>query len=327
MDQHWISTSPQHIESDWHIQREVLGESLEVLSGCVGGTVEEIDEYLAVARLHPTGRHWVDNFLLPTLLIHQFERAEREDDYYLKQLTMERMLKYFFLAGHVQYARYLTQYRLEMRHLRAICAPSACGCEEGSCVRCICVSTPRGVLECCLWRPIWRADSHQDGQRSSESPPPPSSLPKRDAIMKSKNNKRKLASVLSTFIVGDMTTTESRDDSAFDHDEADITMILYVIEAAKCGKDVIRVLSDDSDVFVLLVYWVYREEMTSKVQMERWDGTVLDINATCADLGPQCLQLLGMHAISVCGTTSYAYSKGKFSALKTDVGWGLPWFG
>ena len=110
--------------------------------------------------------------------------------------------------------------------------------------------------------------------------------------MKSKNNKRKLASVLSTFIVGDMTTTESRDDSAFDHDEADITMISYVIEAAKCGKDVIRVLSDDSDVFVLLVYWVYREEMTSKVQMERWDGTVLDINATCADLGPQCLQLL-----------------------------------
>ena len=41
-------------------------------------TVEEIDEYLAVARLHPTGRHWVDNFLLPTLLIHQFDRSDRE---------------------------------------------------------------------------------------------------------------------------------------------------------------------------------------------------------------------------------------------------------
>ena len=66
-------------------------------------TFEEIDEYLAVARLHPKSRHWVDNFLLPTVLIHQFERAEREGDYYLKQLTMKRMLKYFFLAGHVQY--------------------------------------------------------------------------------------------------------------------------------------------------------------------------------------------------------------------------------
>ena len=62
-------------------------------------TFEETDEYLAVARLHPTGRHWVDNCLLPTLLIQQFERAEREGDYHLKQLTMERMLKYFFLAG------------------------------------------------------------------------------------------------------------------------------------------------------------------------------------------------------------------------------------
>jgi hypothetical protein len=59
----------------------------------------------------------VDNFLLTTLLIHQFERAEREGDVYLKHLTMERMMKYFFLAGLVQYARYLTQYLLEMRSL------------------------------------------------------------------------------------------------------------------------------------------------------------------------------------------------------------------
>ena len=155
-----------------------------------------------------------------------------------------------------------------------------------------------------------------------------SPLPKRDVIMKSKNNKRKLASVLSTFTVGDMTTTESRDDSAFDHDEADITMISYVVEAAQCGKDVIRVLSDDTDVFVLLIYWVYREEMTSKVQMERWDGTVLDINATCADLGPQCLQLLGTHAISGCDTTSYPYLRQrKIQRAKDDVGWGLPWSG
>ena len=89
-----------------------------------------------------------------------------------------------------------------------------------------------------------------------------SPLPKRDAIMRSKNNKRKLASVLSTFTVGDMTTTESRYDTALDHDEADMTMISCVIEAAKCGKDVIRVLSDDTHVFVHLIYWVYLEEMT-----------------------------------------------------------------
>ena len=69
--------------------------------------------------MHPTGKHWVDNFLLPTLLVHQFERAEREGDIYLKQLTLKRMMKYFFLAGHAQYVRYLTQYLLEMQELHA----------------------------------------------------------------------------------------------------------------------------------------------------------------------------------------------------------------
>ena len=78
-------------------------------------TFDEIEQYLETSRTYPTGRHWVDNFLLPTLLIHQFERAEREGDVHLKQLTMKRMMKYFFLAGHVQYARYITQYLMEMR--------------------------------------------------------------------------------------------------------------------------------------------------------------------------------------------------------------------
>lgn len=51
-------------------------------------TFEQIEHYLDTARLHPTGQHWVDNFILPTLLIHQFVHAEREGDTNLKQLTM-----------------------------------------------------------------------------------------------------------------------------------------------------------------------------------------------------------------------------------------------
>ena len=59
-------------------------------------------------------------------------------------------------------------------------------------------------------------------------------------------------------------------------------------------------------MFVLLVYWVHQAdlELLYKVQMERWDRTVLYINATCVDLGPKRLQLLG---ISGCDTTSYPY--------------------
>lgn len=80
-------------------------------------TFEQLAEYLEAVPVHPTGQHWVDNFLIPTLLVHQFERSEREGKYHLRQLTLQRMMKYFFAAGHSQYARYLTQYLLELRDL------------------------------------------------------------------------------------------------------------------------------------------------------------------------------------------------------------------
>ena len=49
-------------------------------------TVNDIVQYLKTARIHPTGLHWVDKLFLPTLMIHQFERAERESQVQLKQL-------------------------------------------------------------------------------------------------------------------------------------------------------------------------------------------------------------------------------------------------
>ena len=106
-----------------------------------------------------------------------------------------------------------------------------------------------------------------------------SSLPKRDALMKSKTNKQRLASVLSTFSLGENAMMETRDDGAFSHDEADITMVSYVLQAANNGNNVISVVSDDTDVFVL-VYWVHRAALQCKVQMEQWNGTILDVNAT-----------------------------------------------
>ena len=52
--------------------------------------------------------------------------------------------------------------------------------------------------------------------------------------------------------------------------------------------------------------------------MEKWDGVVLDINATCTNLGDTvCSQLLGAHVLSGCDTDSYPFGKGKASVLKT----------
>ena len=83
-------------------------------------------------------------------------------------------------------------------------------------------------------------------------------------------------------------------------------------------------VSDDTDVFVLIVYWVHRTALQCKVQMERWNGTVLDINVTCTELGPKCLQLLSVHALSGCDTTSYLYSKGKTRASHTLLSGNFP---
>ncbi len=52
--------------------------------------------------------------------------------------------------------------------------------------------------------------------------------------------------MLSTFSLGENATMERKDDGAFHHDEADITMVSYAIQAASYGEDVICVVSDDT---------------------------------------------------------------------------------
>ena len=77
---------------------------------------EELSAYLEEARHQPTGKHWV-NLVKPTLLVHQFLRAEREGDWLFQQLCLRRMLPYFFRAGHIHYARYISWHLLEMQNL------------------------------------------------------------------------------------------------------------------------------------------------------------------------------------------------------------------
>ena len=76
--------------------------------------------------------------------------------------------------------------------------------------------------------------------------------------MRNKHNKLQLSKVLSTYNFGERVTVESQSDGVFSHEEADITMIPYLLMATEYDTPVIRILSDDTDVFVLLVYCVYR---------------------------------------------------------------------
>ena len=141
--------------------------------------------------------------------------------------------------------------------------------------------------------------------------------------MKNKANKRQLSQLLYTHDIGSNIELVSRTDSIVRHDEADISLISYMLKAAAAGADIVRILSDDTDVFVLLVYWCKKADVSCAVQMERWNGSVLDINATVTALGDKCRGLLGMHALSGCGTVSYPNGRGKVSPLRvltqTDI--------
>ncbi|KAJ8400372.1 hypothetical protein AAFF_G00397550 [Aldrovandia affinis] len=108
----------------------------------------------------------------------------------------------------------------------------------------------------------------------------------------------------------------SRADSIVTHDEADVSLISYMLDAARRGATTVHILSNDTDVFVLMVYWCWKVGITCHLQMERWDGTVLNINSTVENLSEQCRSILAMHALSRCYTTSYPAGKGKVSVLK-----------
>ena len=96
--------------------------------------------------------------------------------------------------------------------------------------------------------------------------------------------KRNLSSLLSTCNLGPQVSVESRDDGVLLHVE--VTIISYLFQATDDSRQVVRICIDDSDISVLLVFWTWRYGSQDKlvVQMEKWNGVVLDINATCATL-------------------------------------------
>ena len=84
-----------------------------------------------------------------------------------------------------------------------------------------------------------------------------SQLPSRDAILKNKHNKIELSRILSTLDMDADMSIDSRYNGGFEYEEADVTMIAHQLQAAESGKSFIRILTDDTGVFVLLVYWVW----------------------------------------------------------------------
>ena len=88
-----------------------------------------------------------------------------------------------------------------------------------------------------------------------------SPLPSRGAILKNKHNKLQLSRVLSTFDMGSAVTIDTHDTGVFGHEEQDVTVISYVLQAVGEGKNVVRVPCDDADGFGLIVFCMWRNQL------------------------------------------------------------------
>ena len=64
---------------------------------------------------------------------------------------------------------------------------------------------------------------------------------------------------------------DSRYNGGFEHDKTGVTMIAYLLQAAKSGTSVIRILTDDTDIFVLLVYWVWNMHLMICILQSIWN--------------------------------------------------------
>ena len=112
-------------------------------------------------------------------------------------------------------------------------------------------------------------------------------LPCRDAILHNATNKSQLNNLLCSYPLPHNIQLINKLDCVVTHAEADVTLCSYMLKSVADGAQTIRILSDDTDVFVLLVYWTSKMRVVAKIQMEKWNGDVLDVNETVKQLGPR----------------------------------------
>ena len=145
---------------------------------------------------------------------------------------------------------------------------------------------------------------------------PNTQLPCREAMLNDSMYKLLLASILCAYTLQNNMQLVNKLVCLVTHEEADITLCSYMLEAAASSGETIRIVCDDTDVFLLLVYWTWRKTIRKNFLMEKWDNTVFAIRATVDKLGDKRGELPGMYALSGCDTVSYPYDMGKKSDLK-----------
>ena len=109
-----------------------------------------------------------------------------------------------------------------------------------------------------------------------------------------------------------------REDLASSHEEADPIIIQHAISRCMEGEKV-RVVSDDTDVFLLLLHFYVSKECTSDLYIcsPVAGRSIVDLKATAQKNKDMTKAILVMHALTGTDTVAATYNVGKKLALKT----------
>lgn len=111
---------------------------------------------------------------------------------------------------------------------------------------------------------------------------------------------------------------KERPDLRTTHEEADVMIIQQVVHLAETGKKEIKVVADDTDVFVLLSHFYAERQLSCNLVMVGTSATKssVDIKATVEMHADIIGDLLPAHALSGCDTVSYLFGIGKTTVIK-----------
>ena len=140
-------------------------------------------------------------------------------------------------------------------------------------------------------------------------------LPSRDIIMKRDEDKDQLMKLLCDTNHGCPTLhLIGKEQSMFNHEEAGANIVSYLLSLHE-EKRHIQVGADDTDIFVLLVFFAWKHKVATQISMKKHDGSIISINATAEKLGDKCKCLLPLHSLTGCNSVSYLFGKGRATAV------------
>ena len=140
-------------------------------------------------------------------------------------------------------------------------------------------------------------------------------LPAKKDVMKSRRIKQQLIKHICETKVNGKLHLIGDEQCKFDHEEAYVNIIAYMLEQIDKGIKHIQITTDGTDIFVLPVYFLHKYSLKADIVMKKNNGRFIDINSSVKSLGTKCLDLLALHAVSGCDSVSFPYGKGKVTSL------------